>query len=169
MSRDITERKNAEEKIRQLAFYDALTSVPNRRLLDERLSHAMLDGKRSGHYGALMLIEVARRLQSCVREVDTVARFGGDEFVVVLGALSGDMTQSETDAGSIAEKIRSALVEPYFLQAQQGAEVVHHSAGSIGVTLFQGQIIKADDLLKRADMAMYQAKQAGRNRVCFQR
>ncbi|MDH2918000.1 MAG: diguanylate cyclase [Sideroxydans sp.] len=191
LSRDITERKNAEEKIRQLAFYDALTGVPNRRLLDERLGYAMLEGKRSGHYGALMfldldkfkplndlhghemgdlmLIEVARRLQSCVREVDTVARFGGDEFVVVLGALSGDMAQSETDAGSIAEKIRSALAEPYFLQAQQGAEVVHHSAGSIGVTLFQGQIIKADDLLKRADMAMYQAKQAGRNRVCFQR
>jgi diguanylate cyclase (GGDEF)-like protein/PAS domain S-box-containing protein len=191
LSRDITERKHAEEKIRQLAFYDALTGVPNRRLLDERLSHAMLEGKRSGHYGALMfldldkfkplndlhghemgdlmLIEVARRLQSCVREVDTVARFGGDEFVVVLGALSGDLAPSEADAGSIAEKIRSALAEPYFLQAQQGAEVVHHSAGSIGVTLFQGQIIKADDLLKRADMAMYQAKQAGRNRVCFQR
>ncbi len=189
LSRDITDRKNADEKIRQLAFYDALTSLPNRRLLDERLSHAMLEGKRSGHYGAvmfldldkfkplndlhghemgdLMLIEVARRLQSCVREVDTVARFGGDEFVVVLGALSPDLTQSEIQAGHIAEKIRSALAAPYLLQAQQGEAVRHDSAGSIGVTLFQGITIKADDLLKGADMAMYQAKQAGRNRVCF--
>ncbi|MFM2407581.1 MAG: hypothetical protein RL358_323 [Pseudomonadota bacterium] len=178
-------------QVQKLAFYDALTSLPNRRLLGERLSHAKLEGKRSGHYGALMfldldkfkplndlyghemgdlmLIEVARRLQSCVREVDTVARFGGDEFVVVLGALVRDFTQSEIQAGNIAEKIRGVLAEPYFLQAQQGEEVLHYSAGSIGVTLFQGQIVKADDLLKRADMAMYQAKQAGRNRVCFHR
>ena len=191
LSRDITDRKNADEKIRQLAFYDALTSLPNRRLLDERLSHAMLEGKRSAHYGAvmfldldkfkplndlhghemgdLMLIEVARRLQSCVREVDTVARFGGDEFVVVLGELSGDLAHSETQAGNIAEKIRSALAAPYLLQTQQGEAVRHDSAGSIGVTLFQGITIKADDLLKGADMAMYQAKQAGRNRVCFHR
>ncbi|MEQ1555993.1 MAG: GGDEF domain-containing protein, partial [Gallionella sp.] len=162
-----------------------------RRLLNARLIHAMLEGKRSGHYGALifldldkfkplndqyghemgdlMLIEVARRLQSCVREVDTVARFGGDEFVVVLGALSGEFAQSEIQAGHIAEKIRSALAAPYLLQVPQGAAVRHDSAGSIGVTLFQGQTIKADDLLKWADMAMYQAKQAGRNRVCFYR
>ncbi len=178
-------------QVQQLAFYDALTGLPNRRLLDERLSYAMLESKRSGHYSALifldldkfkplndnyghevgdlMLIEVARRLLSCVREVDTVARFGGDEFVVLLGTLSKELSQSEIQARNIAEEIRHVLADPYFLHTPQGEDVTHHSAGSIGVALFQGQSIQADDLLKWADMAMYQAKQAGRNQVCFHR
>ena len=190
---DITERIQNEEQIRSLAFYDTLTRLPNRRLLDDRLNQAMASSKRNGFYGALMfldldnfkslndthghgvgdllLIEVAHRLSSCVREVDTVARFGGDEFVVMLSQLDTDKAVSVRQAGTVAEKIRIALFEPYVLKIQQqgkGEEtVVHQSAASIGVVMFNSHVGSAEDIIKWADTAMYQAKKAGRNLVRF--
>jgi len=189
---DITARKKAEEQIYNLAFYDALTQLPNRRLLNDRLGQTMAASKRSGHYGALMfldldnfkplndvhghavgdllLIEVARRLTSCVREVDTVARFGGDEFVVMLSELDQDTAESTAQAAIIAEKIRAALFEPYLLAVKCEDEteitVEHHCAASIGVVAFNSEV-NTEDLIKWADIAMYQAKEGGRNRVHF--
>jgi diguanylate cyclase (GGDEF)-like protein/PAS domain S-box-containing protein len=186
---NITERKQMEDQVRQLAFYDPLTKLPNRRLLSDRLSQAMAASKRSGCYGALMLldldnfkplndmhghvvgdlllIEAADRLKSCVREMDTVARFGGDEFVVMISELDVDKTGSTIQAGIIAEKIRAALAKPYELRIQQEGKaestVEHHCTASVGVALFIRDEASQDDILKWADMAMYQAKEAGRN------
>ena len=152
----------------------------------------MAASKRSGHYNALMfldldnfkplndtyghdvgdllLIEVAHRLTGCVREVDTVARFGGDEFVVMLGELDADKAESTAQAGIVAEKIRSTLAELYLLKIQQEGKaettVEHHCAASIGVVVFNSES-SPEDVLKWADMAMYQAKERGRNRVHF--
>ena len=188
---DITNRKQNEEKIRTLAFYDTLTQLPNRRLLDDRLAQAMAASKRSGLYCALMfldldnfkslndthghgagdflLIEAAHRLTSCVREVDTVARFGGDEFVVLLSQLDEDKVESTTQAGIVAEKIRTDLFEPYFLTIQHEgkAETIakHRSAASIGLVLFVNHEARGEDIIKWADTAMYQAKKAGRNQI----
>ncbi len=190
---DITERKLAEEKISNLAFYDALTQLPNRRLLNDRLEQVMAASKRSGHYGAVMfldldnfkplndtyghgvgdllLIEVAHRLAGCVRETDTVARFGGDEFVVMLGELDKDKAESAIQAGIVAEKIRTTLAEPYLLAIKREGEaettVEHRCAASIGVALFINHEESPEDILKCADMAMYRAKESGRNLVCF--
>ena len=190
---DITELKRAEEQIRVMAFYDALTQLPNRRLLNDRLELAMAASKRSGRYAALMffdldnfkplndlyghdvgdllLIEVARRADGCMREVDTVARFGGDEFVVMLSELDQDKSESIKQAGIVAEKLRSRLAEPYRLTFRQGGaaeiSVEHHSAVSIGVALFIDHEASLEEILKWADIAMYQAKQGGRNRVHF--
>ena len=190
---DITERKQMEDQVRQLAFYDPLTKLPNRRLLNDRLRQSMATSKRSACYGALMvldldnfkslndthghlagdmlLIEAARRLTSCVREMDTVARFGGDEFVVMLSNLSSDKTESSTQGAIIAEKIRSALSAPYRLAIRNGAKeeamVEHQCTASIGVVLFTNSELNQDDILKWADTAMYQAKEAGRNSVRF--
>jgi diguanylate cyclase (GGDEF)-like protein/PAS domain S-box-containing protein len=151
IDRDITQRKRVENalvesecRLRQLADFDELTKLPNRRLLFDRIGQAMLASKRSGRYGALMfldldnfkplndayghdvgdllLIEVARRINSCVREMDTVARFGGDEFVVMLSELEVDKEQSRTQAGVIAEKIRAVLAEPYELTFSVGVD-----------------------------------------------
>jgi len=192
-SRDITERKQAEEQIHTLAFYDALTQLPNRRLLNDRLEQTMAASKRSGLYGALMfidldnfkplndtyghdvgdllLVEVAQRLTRCVREADTVARFGGDEFVVVLGELDPGKGESARQAGIVAEKICAALAEPYALKHQRegSAEttIEHRCTSSIGVALFVNHEVSAEEILKYADMAMYQAKEAGRNRIHF--
>lgn len=191
--RDITERKAAEDEIHNLAFYDALTKLPNRRLLNDRIGQTMAASKRSGLYGALifldldnfkplndtyghvvgdlLLIEVAHRLTSCVREADTVARFGGDEFVVMLSELDADNAESTAQACAVAEKIRSALAEPYVLKFQQegNAEtiVVHHCTSSVGVVLFINHEASAEDILKWADMAMYRAKEGGGNLICF--
>lgn len=190
---DITERKQMEEQIRNLAFYDTLTQLPNRRLLNDRLDHAMSASKRSGHYGALMfldldnfkplndlyghavgdslLIEVARRISGCVRAVDTVARFGGDEFVVILNELDVDKAASTAQASIVAEKIRAALAESYLLTIHKegNAEntVEHRCTSSIGVVVFINHEEKPDDLLKLADAAMYKAKESGRNQICF--
>lgn len=189
---DITERKKAEEEIHNLAFYDALTQLPNRRMLNDRLTQAMASSKRSGRYGALMfldldnfkplndthghgvgdllLIEVARRITNCVREVDTVARFGGDEFVVMLSELDVDKAQSVAQAGIVAEKIRVTLAEPYLLKLRQNGDtktVGHHCTSSIGVVLFINNSSSKEDILKWADLAMYQAKSDGRNRIRF--
>ncbi len=190
---DITERKHMEDQVRQLAFYDPLTKLPNRRLFSDRLIQTMAASKRSGSYGALMfidldnfkplndsqghevgdllLIEVAQRLRSCVREIDTVARFGGDEFVVVITDLDLEKNESTAEASSIAEKICATLAKPYRLEiAPEGrtASVIEHRCtASIGVTLFRAQEASQDDVLKRADTAMYKAKEAGRNTIRF--
>lgn len=181
---DITARKHAEEQIRNLAFYDALTGLPNRRLLLDRIQLALSVSARShqsgallfldmdrfkslndtlGHdFGDMMLIEVGRRLQLCVRETDTVARLGGDEFVILLDELGDHLEEASQKVALIAEKIRVQLAMPYLLE--------HHevrSSPSIGVSLYRGAGNSVDGLMKQADMAMYQAKDAGRNAVRF--
>ncbi len=192
---DITKRKQAEELIYDLAFHDTLTQLPNRRLLNDRLEQAMAASKRSGRYAALMfldmdnfkplndtyghdagdllLIKAAYRIVGCVRETDTVARFGGDEFVVMLSELDVDKTESITQASIVAEKIRAILSEPYVLKIQQEGKVEttieHHCTSSIGVVLFINHEASAEDVLKWADMAMYQAKEGGRDSVQFYR
>jgi diguanylate cyclase (GGDEF)-like protein/PAS domain S-box-containing protein len=191
VTRDVTERKRMEDQVRQLAFHDDLTGLPNRRLLHDRLGRVMSATRRSGRYGAVMfldldhfkplndahghevgdllLIEVARRLEQCVRASDTVARFGGDEFVVLLDDLSQDQAESRRQAGAVAEKIRAALVEPYQLPLPRdpAVEIEHRCAASIGVVLFVNHDVSQDDLLKWADATMYRAKEAGRDRVEF--
>ena len=181
---DITDRKIAEEEIRSLAFYDALTDLPNRRLLLDRLRQAMATSTRSEQYGALLFIdldnfknlndtrghdvgdlllkEVAQRLVACLREGDTAARLGGDEFVILLGELSAEAMEAAEKTELVAEKILAALNQPYVLGEQQ-----HHSTPSIGVCLYLGQTETVDDLLKQADLAMYQSKAAGRNAIRF--
>ena len=190
---DITERKQMEDQVRQLAFFDPLTKLPNRRLLNDRLTRAMAASKRSACYGAVMvldldnfkslndthghpvgdllLIEVARRLTSCVRESDTVARFGGDEFVLLLSDLDEDKAISASQAGIVAEKIRTSLSAPYRLDigsdVKADAAVEHRCTASIGAVLFVKHEIAQDDIFRRADAAMYRAKEAGRNSVRF--
>ena len=181
---DITSRKQAEEDIRNLAFYDSLTLLPNRRLLMDRMRTAFSVSARSNLYGALlfidmdkfkvlndtqghdygdlMLIEVARRLQSCVREVDTVARLGGDEFVVLLEEIDATAEVTSQRAAAIAEKVRATLAASYRLK-----EIEHSSSPSIGVTLFRANEHSVEEVFRHADMAMYQAKEAGRNAVRF--
>ncbi len=181
---DITERKTAEDEIRHLAFYDPLTLLPNRRLLQDRLSLAIAGKARSARLGALLFIdldnfkmlndtlghdrgdlllqEVALRLSTCVREGDTVARLGGDEFVVMLDDLGLDVTAAATGAETVGEKILATLSHPYLL-AGHG----HHSTSSIGITLFGHRDASQEDLLRQADLAMYQAKAAGRNTLRF--
>ncbi|HTN93847.1 MAG TPA: diguanylate cyclase [Gallionella sp.] len=193
VSRDITERIKAEDQIRNLAFYDALTKLPNRRMFDDRLNQAMAASKRSGHFGALMFLdmdnfkplndqyghsagdlllkEVARRIISCVREMDTVSRFGGDEFVVMLTELNTDKQSSIAQTGIVADKIRTVLSKPYKLVLQHEGEaettIEYQCTASIGVVMFINHEYRPDDLLKRADMLMYQAKESGRNQVRF--
>ncbi|MCX7192289.1 MAG: PAS domain S-box protein [Proteobacteria bacterium] len=191
-NRDISDRRAAEEQIRSLAFYDTLTLLPNRRLLNDRLGQTMAASRRNGHYGALMfldldnfkplndqhghgvgdllLIEVAHRISRCVREIDTVSRFGGDEFVVMLSRLDVDKAESTLQAGIIAEKIRVLLAEPYILTIRQEGQaesaVEHRCTSSIGVVLFNHKA-GMEDIFKWADIAMYQAKADGRNLIRF--
>lgn len=188
VTRDITERKQMEEDLRQLAFQDALTGLPNRRLLTDRLGQAILANRRSGKVAAMMfmdldnfkplndlhgheigdllLIEVACRLKRCVREIDTVARLGGDEFIVMLSELTADPAESAAQATLIAEKIRLALAQPYRLVSAESV-IEHHCSVSIGVALFANHQGSQDDILNWADAAMYQAKHAGRDTVRF--
>ena len=191
VARDITEQKLAEENIKHFAFYDSLTQLPNRRFLRDRLTLAFAASKRSRRYGALMfldldnfkllndkfghkfgdllLIEVANRLKTCVREMDTAARFGGDEFVVIVSHLDLDKEKSLIHAGHVAEKIRANLAQPYVLSVPQDdgavATVEHHCTVSIGVTLFLGHEQSEEEILKQADKVMYEAKEAGRIRL----
>ncbi|MGO8755204.1 MAG: EAL domain-containing protein [Gallionellaceae bacterium] len=182
--RDISNRKRSEQEIHQLAFYDSLTKLPNRRLLQDRLQQAMAVSMRNGRYSALiyldldyfktindtqghavgdlLLIEVARRLQICLREGDSVARLGGDEFVVLLEELSDKPDEAAAQAELVAEKIRSELSQPYELKDFECL-----TACSIGICLFCDHQESVDDLLQHADVAMYQAKAAGRNTIRF--
>ncbi|MBU3903556.1 MAG: EAL domain-containing protein [Gammaproteobacteria bacterium] len=181
---DFTERKKAENEIHHLAFYDPLSQLPNRRLLLDRLRQGIASGARNHTGGALMfldldnfktlndtkghgigdllLIEVSRRLQACVREGDTVARFGGDEFVLLLEGLSEDSAHAAVQARTVGEKVLHSLSEPYQLE---GAEF--HSSSSMGITLFINYKDTMDELLKQADTAMYEAKKSGRNALRF--
>ena len=181
---DITARKMAEDEIRHLAFYDPLTGLPNRRLLIDRLEQALATRLRHRHEGALLFIDldnfktlndtrghdkgdmllqqVAQRLVTCVRKGDTVARLGGDEFVVILEDLSETADEAINQTKTVGEKILAVLNHAYVLD-----DYVHHCTASIGVTLFADRQENVDDLLQRADLAMYQAKAAGRNTLRF--
>lgn len=184
VGRNISERKRAEEKIEKLAFYDALTGLPNRRLLVDRLHYALASMDRDKSQGALLFIdldnfkdlndsqghdvgdmllqEVARRLLACVRESDTVARLGGDEFVVMVQHLEGDMARATARVEQVGRHVLAALNQQYLLGALE-----HHSTPSIGVAMFAGSHQQIDELLKQADLAMYEAKAAGRNTLRF--
>lgn len=181
---DITQRKEAEEEIRNLAFYDSLTRLPNRRLLLDRLQHALAASVRSRERGALLFIDlddfktlndtlghnigdqllaqVADRLKGQVREADTVSRLGGDEFVVLLEGLSEDAETAAAEIKRIGEGILSKLEEPYNLSGHE-----HHSTVSIGAALFGEDRESINELMKRADIAMYKAKAEGRNTMRF--
>lgn len=185
-------RRVAESQIRELAFHDPLTLLPNRRLLLDRVEHCLARNRRGGTHGALvfldldnfktlndehghaagdlLLIEVAARLSRIVRKLDTVSRFGGDEFVVLIVDLPGDAVQARAAALQVAEHIRARLAEPYVLvmraEGDTGApDIRHHCTASIGVKLFDGDNLDADAILEQADGAMYEAKRAGRNQV----
>ncbi len=181
---DITTNKAAILETQQLAFYDPLTGLPNRRLLVDRIQHTLASRTRNeaksalmfldldhfknlndtlGHkYGDLLLQQVATRLTSCVREGDTVARLGGDEFVVLLEGLSKKVIDAAAQTKAIGDKILSSLNQPYQLNLQE-----YHCSASIGVTLFEDSTPGVEDLFRQADIAMYHAKESGRNRLRF--
>jgi diguanylate cyclase (GGDEF)-like protein/PAS domain S-box-containing protein len=181
---DITSRKLAEDEIRNLAFYDHLTGLPNRRLLIDRVRQAMASSARSTKYcallfldldnfktlndtlghdiGDLLLQQVAHRVSNCVRKGDTVARLGGDEFVVMLEELSEFLQEAVMQTEAVGSKILAAFTQPYQLDKYE-----HISTTSIGITLFAAHDGSIEDLLKRADLAMYQAKAGGRNTLRF--
>ncbi len=181
---DITGRKAAEDEIMHLAFYDPLTRLPNRRLLLDRLQQAMASSTRNARQGAILFIDLdnlkalndsrghdkgdlllqqaAQRLSSVIREGDTASRFGGDEFVVMLVDLSTIIEESITQAMVVGQKILGVLERPYDLAGH-----VHQCTASIGITLFSDHLEDSFELLKQADLAMYEAKSAGRNTFCF--
>ena len=181
---DITRQKISEEEIRRLAFFDHLTELPNRRLLNDRLRQALIASERTGRRGALLFIdlddfkslndtlghaagdallqEVARRLQSCLREGDSIARMGGDEFVVILEGLSDQITVAARQTEAICQKLSAVLDRRYELGADE-----YQCTASIGATLFCGREGPNVDLIKQADIAMYEAKKAGRKNLRF--
>jgi diguanylate cyclase (GGDEF)-like protein/PAS domain S-box-containing protein len=180
---DITERKQMEDQVRQLAFYDPLTELPNRRLLNDRLNQTLISGGRAGSFGALMfldldnfkplndryghaigdllLIEAAQRLTQCVRKADTVSRFGGDEFVVMLCELSHNRAEATEQARVVAEKIRSSLAEPYRLSVRiEGSTVTtieHRCSASIGVWASSRCSFGRDGILPRSILVVREA------------
>lgn len=184
VGRDITHRKGAEEMIRHLAFYDPLTDLPNRQLLLDRLQKALSHSARTGQHGALMFIDldnfkvlndtlghhvgdqllqqVALRLKNSVRKTDTVARLGGDEFVVMVDDLSTDPEAAASKSRALSEKVLTVLRESFQIAGHQ-----HFATPSIGVTTFSGNQSDVSELLKQADLAMYQAKALGRNTLCY--
>ena len=191
--RDITERKRLEDQVRRLAFYDALTELPNRRLIEDRLNQAMMSSKRTGHYlalivldldnfkplndahghavGDLLLMEAAKRLRASVREIDTVGRYGGDEFIILLNELDSDRSEAITQAGKVAAKILASMASPYQLITQSDdiltRMVQHRCSASIGVHVFINHDVTQENIFKQADKAMYKAKESGRNQICF--
>ncbi|MBO9676901.1 MAG: EAL domain-containing protein [Acidovorax sp.] len=184
LSRDITERKEADARTHRLAYYDALTGLPNRRLLVEHMERALERARRLGQVGALffidldhfkrindarghavgdaLLVQVARRLQGLLRPTDTVGRLGGDEFVVLAQDLGADLETARQAAQALAVQLREALDRPYAVHGRP-----YSSAGSMGVTLFPRAQADTQDMLREADTAMYRAKAQGRNRVAF--
>lgn len=190
---DITEQRQMTEQIRHQAMFDNLTQLPNRQLFENHLTQAMAASKRYNNFAALMFIdldnfkplndthgheagdlllkEVAKRLKHCVRETDTVARMGGDEFVIVLGQLYVDKQTSKHQAIEVAEKIRRELAKPYVLDKVDSAgastTIEHQCSASIGLSLFKGETSTMSDILRHADSAMYKAKSNGRNQVQF--
>lgn len=181
---DISESKAAADENLRLAFYDPLTRLPNRRLLLDRLQQALASSARNRRQGALMFIDldnfktlndtlghdsgdlllqqVAERLISCMRKCDTVARLGGDEFVVMLEDLSEESLEAAARTKTVGEKILTTLDQPYQLAGHE-----YHTTASIGATLFSGQQQVMEELMKQADISMYQAKKAGRNTLRF--
>lgn len=190
---DFTERNNTEQRIHTLAFYDPLTKLPNRLLLQDRLEQSIAASGRSRQHGALLfmdldrfkilndtyghnigdllLLEVTRRLQACVREGDTIARLGGDEFVMIMNALDKYASKAEAQAKKLAEKIRTALAEPYHFSVAvsqfHASTITYHSSTSIGVVLFLMHDSNTEELMQHADLAMYEAKHAGRDTICM--
>lgn len=188
---DITERKAMQDQMHQMAFHDPLTQLPNRHLLNDRLNQAMAANERNGCHGAVMtldldnfkaindthghpvgdslLVEAASRLKDVVREMDTVARFGGDEFVVLLSTLNAGRDESTLQAGLVAEKIRVRLSTPYWLTVSNPGEadtrIEHRCTASIGVVIFMSREASQRDIVKWADSAMYLAKETGGNSV----
>lgn len=188
-NQDVTDRKRNEEEIHRLAFYDSLTGLPNRRLMFDRLEHALIGSGRRLRRGALLLIDLdnfkylndthghevgdqllvdfAKRLKSSIRQCDTAARLGGDEFVVILEDIDGT-GDSSTQVEVIASNIQAQLNRPFnLLRGPEGFPIDYRCASSIGIALFDGMSISAKELLRRADTAMYQAKAAGRNTLRF--
>ena len=181
---DMSKLKSAEHEIHQLAYYDPLTRLPNRRLLQDRLQQALAVSARHRKHGAilfidldnfkmlndthghnigdLLLMEVAQRLRNCLRAEDSIARLGGDEFVVMLEYLSDVAEQAASQAEMTGRKILEALNQPYILRKHK-----HYSTASMGISLFLGDSVSMEELLKHADAAMYQAKQGGRNTLRF--
>ncbi len=181
---DISQNKRDAIEIHNLAFYDPLTKLPNRRLMLERLSYMLNNSMRQNHHGAilfidldnfkalnntkghdlgdLMLVEVAKRLKSCVRIDDTIARLGGDEFIAILEGLGAEHAQAVAQVETVVKKILIALNQPYILRDHE-----YHSSASIGINLFCDQKFSLEELLKHADTAMHQAKAHGRNSFCF--
>ena len=181
---DITERKKAEEQIRKLAFYDPLTNLPNRRLFLERLDQELHIARNEGKFSALLfldldhfknlndslghpvgdalLVEVSKRLQRTSSEGETIARIGGDEFVILLPDLASSMEHLSNVAAHRAEQASIIITEPYYILGHE-----YHITVSIGIDLFPEEDQDSTDILKRADTAMYRAKQAGRNTICF--
>jgi len=184
IARNITERKLAEQAIEKLAFHDSLTGLPNRRMLNDRLQTAVMQSARQNRHGAVMFLDldrfkqlndtyghetgdlllqgVAGRLLQCVRGVDTVARLGGDEFVVLIQELSTDWVGAFQQAMAVGQKILSTLNEPHLINGE-----AHTATPSIGAVLFQGTATAPAELIKQADMAMYDAKKVGRNTIRF--
>lgn len=184
---DVTERYEAQQKMRELAFHDHLTGLPNRVLFYDRLKQALLNVKRKACYAALVLVDIddfksindsfghlagdellkqlADRMQACVREVDTVARYGGDEFVIVLHDLDADKTQASTYVTHIMTQLLDTLAHPYQFDApsRQDQTCMQVCTVSMGVTLFNANASSEDTLMQSADEAMYQAKNAGKN------
>jgi diguanylate cyclase (GGDEF)-like protein len=182
-----------ERELEELSGMDMLTHLPNRRRLEQRLAETIAASKRTGQRGAVMFLdldnfkplndacghaagdallqEVAQRISGCVREMDMVARFGGDEFVIMLSELGKDQEDAKWRATQVAEKIRVTLAEPYFIALRAGLDatghVEHRCTASIGVEMFAGGAMSEDDILKRADVAMYKAKESGRNAISF--
>ena len=184
LARDITERKQAEARTHQLAYFDALTGLPNRRMLLDRLDHGLAMAHRLGRVGALLFIDldnfkqindarghslgdallaqVAQRLTQMLRPEDTVARLGGDEFVLLVSDIAPDIESAGRNALLLGEEVRAALEMPYTIDGH-----LYGSAASIGITLFPKQGEAIEDLLREADTAMYRAKDLGRNRISF--